>query len=161
MLPETIEFLMTTLPGAIFLMPPPFSSAETRRPRWGTARADLRKLSAAAGYHHHRHQPDRNRLRINFPISIWSIHHSSRNSQTQLLFYFCFITFSRKKYANFKIMYPHHRTILDKRRPKKDGLFPVKVRVTFQQAQKYFPVGVDLTQEDFDRVMKSPVSGHL
>jgi integrase/recombinase XerD len=38
-------------------------------------------------------------------------------------------------YANLEFMYAHQRTVLDKRRPKKDGLYPVKVRVTFQTNQ--------------------------
>ncbi len=49
-------------------------------------------------------------------------------------------------------MYAHQRTILDKRRPKKAGLFPVKIRVTHLRKQRYFKVGVDLTQEDFDLI---------
>ena len=58
-------------------------------------------------------------------------------------------------------MYTHKRTILDKRRPKKDGLYPVKIRVTFQQLQRYFPVGVDLTQDDFDRITNHSVKKDL
>jgi len=58
-------------------------------------------------------------------------------------------------------MYIHQRTILDKRRPKKEGLYPVKVRVTFEQRQRYFPVGVDLTQEDFDKISNHSVRKDL
>jgi len=58
-------------------------------------------------------------------------------------------------------MYIHQRTILDKRRPKKDGLYPVKVRVTFEQRQRYFPVGVDLIQDDFDRISNHSVRKDL
>ena len=58
-------------------------------------------------------------------------------------------------------MYIHQRTILDKRRPKKDGLYPVKVRVTFERRQRYFPVGVNMTQEDFDRIANHTVKKDL
>jgi integrase/recombinase XerD len=58
-------------------------------------------------------------------------------------------------------MYAHQRTVLDKRRPKKDGLYPVKVRVTFQRKQKYFPTGVSLTQSDFDLITNQTTKKHL
>lgn len=58
-------------------------------------------------------------------------------------------------------MYIHQRTILDKRRPKKDGLYPVKIRVTFEQRQRYLPVGVDLTQDEFDRISIYSVKKNL
>jgi hypothetical protein len=49
---------------------------------------------------------------------------------------FPFLYFLEKMYANcmqiIETMYAHQRTLLDKRRPKKDGLYPVKVRVTFE-----------------------------
>ena len=64
-------------------------------------------------------------------------------------------------YANFKIMYAHQRTILDKRRPKSDELYPVKVRVTFERKQKYYPVGVDLSQEEFDKISNHSVRKDL
>ena len=51
------------------------------------------------------------------------------------------------------------KIILDTRRVKISGLFPVKIRVTFQREQKYFPVyapadldPLDLSSEDFARV---------
>ena len=58
-------------------------------------------------------------------------------------------------------MYAHQRTVLDKRRAKKDGLYPVKVRVTFQRKQKYFPTGVSLTQSDFDLITNQTTKKHL
>jgi integrase/recombinase XerD len=58
-------------------------------------------------------------------------------------------------------MYAHLKTILDKRRPKKDHRFPVKVRVTYNKAQKYFSTGVDLNQEDFDRITNHSVRKEL
>lgn len=48
-------------------------------------------------------------------------------------------------------MYPNYTIVLDLRRPKKSGLFPVKVRVTLNRIQKYYPVGLDLAIEDFER----------
>lgn len=58
-------------------------------------------------------------------------------------------------------MYAHKRTLLDKRRPKKEGQYPVKVRVTFERKQKYYPVGVDLSQEDFDKISNHSVRKDL
>jgi len=51
------------------------------------------------------------------------------------------------------------RIIQDTRRAKANGLFPVKIRVTFQREQKYFPItapgtriALDLSANDFARV---------
>lgn len=41
----------------------------------------------------------------------------------------------------------------DTRRPKKDGSFPVKLRVTHNRRQVYYPIGVDLAEKEFERVM--------
>jgi len=41
--------------------------------------------------------------------------------------------------------------IHDIRRPKKSGTFPVKLRVTYQGIQKYFPLGYDLTILEWDK----------
>jgi integrase/recombinase XerD len=46
-------------------------------------------------------------------------------------------------------------TILDSRRAKIDGSYPVKLRVTFERKQRYFPTPHDLNEKDFDRVMFS------
>ena len=43
--------------------------------------------------------------------------------------------------------------ILDKRRSKSSGLYAVKVRVTYLRQQKYYYVGLDLCQDEFDNVM--------
>ena len=43
--------------------------------------------------------------------------------------------------------------ILDKRRPKASGLYAVKVRVTYLRQQRYYYVGLDLSQDEFDNVM--------
>lgn len=64
-------------------------------------------------------------------------------------------------YANFEIMYAHHKLILDKRRPKKTGLFPVKIRITFNRQQRYYNVGVDLSEEDFERLLSHSVRKEL
>ncbi|OQY92513.1 MAG: hypothetical protein B6D37_14570 [Sphingobacteriales bacterium UTBCD1] len=41
--------------------------------------------------------------------------------------------------------------ILDTRRIKKNGLYPVKLRVTFERKQKYYPTPYDLTEKNFKR----------
>jgi integrase/recombinase XerD len=43
--------------------------------------------------------------------------------------------------------------ILDLRRQKKDGTYPVKVRVTFERKQKYYLTPFDLTKHHFDKLM--------
>lgn len=45
--------------------------------------------------------------------------------------------------------------ILDTRRAKQDGAYPVKVRITFQRKRKYYSTGIDLTQEDYQKVYGS------
>ena len=47
--------------------------------------------------------------------------------------------------------------VLDKRRKRKDGLYPVKIRVTHSRYSKYFPTSYALTIQDFNKVMgKAP-----
>jgi len=58
-------------------------------------------------------------------------------------------------------MYPHHKLILDKRRPKKNDLYPVKIRITFLRKQHYYSSGIDLSQEDFDRIINQSVRKEL
>jgi hypothetical protein len=58
-------------------------------------------------------------------------------------------------------MYPNYKIILDLRRPKTNGLFPVKVRVTLNRVQKYYPVGLDLSEKDFGRIQNSSVRKEL
>lgn len=41
--------------------------------------------------------------------------------------------------------------ILDKRVQRKDGTFAVKLRITFNREQKYFPLGQHLLEEDWDK----------
>jgi len=46
---------------------------------------------------------------------------------------------------------PKLALILDKRFAKKEGLFPVKLRITFRRESKYYPTGQDMTEEEFVR----------
>lgn len=43
--------------------------------------------------------------------------------------------------------------ILDKRRAKKSGLFPVKIEVIFQRIQKYYPILVDMSEEGWNEIV--------
>ena len=43
----------------------------------------------------------------------------------------------------------------DNNRPKKSGKCSVKIRVTFNRKRKYYPTGIDMTPEDFDKVINS------
>ena len=43
--------------------------------------------------------------------------------------------------------------ILDSRRPKKDGTYPVKLRVTSDREQRYYPLNISLTKEDWERTL--------
>lgn len=40
--------------------------------------------------------------------------------------------------------------VLDKYKPKKNGLFPVRVRVTYRRQRQYYPTGKDLTPKQWD-----------
>ena len=60
-----------------------------------------------------------------------------------------------------KTMYPNYKTILDLRRSKNNGLFPVKIRVTLNRIQKYYPIGIDLSESDFKRIQNSSVRKDL
>jgi integrase len=43
--------------------------------------------------------------------------------------------------------------ILETRQPKKDGTCPVKIRATFDRKQRYYNAGMDLTPDDWEKVM--------
>jgi len=43
--------------------------------------------------------------------------------------------------------------VLDTRREKKDGTFPVKLRLTYQRKQKYFSTKYSFTEEEFNKIM--------
>lgn len=47
--------------------------------------------------------------------------------------------------------------ILDKRRSKSNGLYAVKIRVTYLRQQKYYYVGLDMNQDEFNNVMAQKV----
>lgn len=51
------------------------------------------------------------------------------------------------------------KIVLDKRRSKKDGSYPVKLRVTFQRKQKYYATGFSFIEADFIKVMGSRPRG--
>lgn len=42
--------------------------------------------------------------------------------------------------------------ILDKRRAKKSGLYPVKIEVIYKRVQKYYPILVDMSEEEWQSV---------
>lgn len=44
------------------------------------------------------------------------------------------------------------KIVHDTRRKKSNGQYPVKLRVTYQREQKYYPTDYDLTPDDFERV---------
>lgn len=46
-------------------------------------------------------------------------------------------------------------TILDARRAKKSGLFPIKVQVVFRRKQKYYSTGKELSKEDWRKLLKA------
>ena len=41
-------------------------------------------------------------------------------------------------------------SIVDKRRRKNDGMYPVKIEVVYRRTQKYYPTGVDVTDDEWD-----------
>jgi len=43
--------------------------------------------------------------------------------------------------------------ILDTPHPKKNGLYPIKLRLTFQRKQKYYNLKLDLSNEDFEKTI--------
>jgi len=42
---------------------------------------------------------------------------------------------------------------LDTRKPLKDGLFPVKLRITYRRKSRFYSIGLSLTEEDFSKVV--------
>lgn len=46
-------------------------------------------------------------------------------------------------------------TVLDTRRAKKSGLYPVKVQVVFRRKQKYYSTGKELSKENWERLLKA------
>jgi integrase/recombinase XerD len=52
-------------------------------------------------------------------------------------------------------MTPTVKLLLDTRYPKKNGLFPVKIRITYNRKQKYYSLGKDLSKDDFNDATSS------
>ena len=50
---------------------------------------------------------------------------------------------------------PTTEIYLDTRRAKKDGRYPVKLRVTFERKTQYFPLNFNFTEADFNTIWKS------
>jgi len=44
-------------------------------------------------------------------------------------------------------------TILDTRRKKQNGVYPLKLRITYKRKQKYYSIGIDLTKQDYQKVI--------
>ena len=42
--------------------------------------------------------------------------------------------------------------VLDKYKPKRNGLYPVRIRVTYHRQRQYYPTGKDLTLEQWERI---------
>lgn len=42
--------------------------------------------------------------------------------------------------------------VLDKYKPKRNGLYPVRIRVTYRRQRQYYPTGKDLTLEQWERM---------
>jgi integrase/recombinase XerD len=53
------------------------------------------------------------------------------------------------------------KIILEKRHPRKDGLYPVKLRVTIDRYARYFGLGYSLTETDFEIAFSPDTKGRL
>lgn len=47
------------------------------------------------------------------------------------------------------------KIIVDSRRKKDNGKYPVKLRITFNRQQKYYPLPFEYTEKDFERIMSA------
>jgi len=45
--------------------------------------------------------------------------------------------------------------VMDSRRPKKNGLYPVKIEVVFRRRQKYYPTGKDVSRDEWESMGSS------
>ena len=45
--------------------------------------------------------------------------------------------------------------VVDRRRRKNNGLYPVKIEVIYRRVQKYYPTGKDVTLKEWDGLWKS------
>ena len=59
------------------------------------------------------------------------------------------------KINNYTYRDVHATIILDNRREKKNGLYPVKSRITHKRKQKYYPTGVDLSEDSWEILFNS------
>ena len=75
-----------------------------------------------------------------------------------MAFFLLIREFVCKLYANFKICIQMEDVttgiILDTRRARKDGKYPVKLRVTYLRKQKYYPTKYFFSTEEFNAIMK-------
>jgi len=53
------------------------------------------------------------------------------------------------------ILKPTFQVVLDDRRKKSDGSYPLKLRVTYDRKRKYYNTGFNLTQEEFSKLPSS------
>ncbi len=60
-----------------------------------------------------------------------------------------------------QIYHPIFKLYLDIRRAKKNGLFPVKIRLNYINEQVYYSTGIDLNQSDFELICKDKSPKHL
>ena len=49
----------------------------------------------------------------------------------------------------------------DTRRAKQGGIYPVKIRITYQRKRKYYNIGTDLSKSDFDKVQGEKPRGEF
>ena len=56
---------------------------------------------------------------------------------------------------NYSYQDVHATIILDNRREKKKGLYPVKSRITYKRKQKYYPIGMDLLEDNWKILFSS------
>ncbi len=52
-------------------------------------------------------------------------------------------------------------TVLEERTPKKDGTYPVKLRITHRRNQRYFNTGISVSIDDFEKMMTGKPRGDL
>jgi integrase/recombinase XerD len=63
--------------------------------------------------------------------------------------------------ANFQIMKVLTAIYLDKRREKSDKTYPLKLRVSFQKERRYFGIGIDITEDDWQKVNSTSSNSDL
>ena len=71
------------------------------------------------------------------------------------MFVFCLYQLQQKKHLDIamkKIIAATTSIVLDKRIQRKDGTYAVKLRITFQRITKYYPLGIYLTPEEWEKV---------